>query len=386
MVVDDNAVIRDILKLSLEHYKHRVTQACDGKEAIELMLAQPPDLILLDIMMPNMNGFEVLEFMSTDPELSNIPVIVISSDDQIDSTVRCIQLGAEDYLVKPPNQILLQTRVNSCLRKKFSRDKEKAHQAAMQQMYEAVKVANSAKTEFMVMAAQELRNPVAQIASTNVLFNRVGNLNSTQELLLEKINFSLESIQGLIADLDVVSRLDTDNTNFHLESLNLAELVQDVVNSLSDDLNLRGHKVEVNIPEELPTILADRESMNQVLTNLFGNAIKYTPDCGEIAATAVYEPKHQFVYITIQDTGLGIKPEEQKQIFSKFFRSSNSQVRVRPGTGLGLYITKSLVEKQNGRIWFQSKYGEGTEFHFTLPISTEQVEAEPVREMALMPE
>lgn len=371
LVVDDNAVIRQILKLALEQNQHHVTLATDGQEAIELMEKHYFDLILLDIMMPKMNGFQVLEHMAKVPELAQIPVIVISADSQIDNAIRCIQLGAEDYLVKPPNQTLLRTRVNASLRKKFLHDQEQAHQAEMERMFEAIKAANQAKTEFIAMAAHELRNPLSQISTTNSLLSRVGDLNPKQTQLLEKVNFSLERMKALIVDLDDISRLETGNIRLALQPLNLQELIYKIAESLHHDVMARNHSLILNVPADLPLVCADRERMIQVLTNLMGNALKYTPDGGQITVTAVYQSLQNQVHVTVRDTGLGIQADEQKQIFTKFFRSGDTEVRARPGTGLGLYITKSLVEMQNGRIWFDSKYGRGTQFHFTLVVANE---------------
>jgi two-component system phosphate regulon sensor histidine kinase PhoR len=308
---------------------------------------------------------------------------VVSADSQIDSAIRCIQLGAEDYLVKPPNQTLLRTRVNTSLRKKFLHDQEQAHQAEMERMYEAVKAANAAKTEFIAMAAHELRNPIAQIATTNHLLSRVGSLNEQQEQLLGKINFSLERMKALIVDLDDISRLETGNIRLVLKPLDLRQLILKIAESVEHDLNEHQHTLDINIAEDLPFTLADRERMIQVLTNLLSNAIKYTPYGGEIMITAVHEKQHKAVHITIQDTGLGIHADEQQRVFSKFFRSEDSDVRDRPGTGLGLYITKSLIEKQSGHIWFDSRYGEGTAFHFTLPVASEIQEDGAERETAV---
>ncbi len=383
LIVDDNVVIQQIMKLALEQNGHHVTLASDGQEAIELMHAHFFDLILLDIMMPKMTGFQVLEYMAKKPELAAIPVIVVSADPQIDSAIRCIQLGAEDYLMKPPNQTLLRTRVNTSLRKKFLHDQQQAHQAEMEQMYEAVKAANAAKTEFIAMAAHELRNPIAQIATTNHLLSRVGPLNDKQEQLLEKINFSLERMKALIVDLDDISRLETDNIRLELKQLDLKQLTLKIAESVEHDLREHKHSLDINISEDLPAAWADRERMIQVLINLLGNAIKYTPDGGEIMITAVHEKQHQAIHVTIQDTGLGIQANEQPRVFSKFFRSEDSEVRDRPGTGLGLYITKSLIEKQNGRIWFDSKYGEGTAFHFTLSVAPKVPEDEMGMETAV---
>ncbi len=383
LVVDDNPVIRQIMKLALEQNQHHVTQASDGREAMDLMRAHFFDLILLDIMMPNMTGFQVLEQMVKDPDLATIPVIVVSADSQIDSAIRCIELGAEDYLVKPPNQTLLRTRVNTSLRKKFLHDQEQAHQARIEQMLEAVKTANMAKTEFIAMAAHELRNPIAQISTTNHLLSRVGTLNDSQMELLDKVNFSLEQMQALLVDLDDISRLEAGNIRLQPKGVDLGELILKTAESIEHDYRQRGHTLDINIQENLPLAFADRERMIQVFTNLLSNAIKYTPNGGKIFITAVHEKQRQTIHVTIQDTGLGIHADEQKQIFSKFFRSEDSDVRDRPGTGLGLYITKSLIEKQNGRIWFDSQYGEGTTFHFILPTAPDKLEKEAPLETAV---
>lgn len=383
LVVDDNAVIRQIMMRALEQNEHCVTLAKNGKAALEYMRQGNIDLVLLDIMMPEMNGFEVLEAMAKEPDLVAIPVIVISGDSQLDSAIRCIELGAEDYLVKPPNQTLLRTRVNASLRKKFLHDQEQEHQKEMEQMYEVVKAANLAKTEFIAMAAHELRNPISHISMTNTLFSRVGELNEKQEQLLDTVNFSLERMQSLIVDLDGISRLEMGKIRVEIAPLNLRQLILKIVNSFENDLAARNHSILVNMPDELTHVQADRERMIQILTNLVSNAIKYTPDSGKIFVSAVAQPEDQTVQVTIQDTGLGIAPEEQKQIFSKFFRSGDSKVRARPGTGLGLYITKSLIEMQNGRIWFESSYGEGTAFYFTLPTVVNEVASEQVLETAV---
>ena len=293
LVVDDNPVIRQIMKLALEQNNHHVTLASDGQEAIELMHIHFFDLILLDIMMPKMTGFEVLEYMAKEPELAKIPVIVVSADSQLDNAIRCIQLGAEDYLVKPPNHTLLNTRVDTSLRRKFLHDQEQAHQAEIEQMYEAVKEANMAKTEFIGMAAHELRNPIAQISTTSYLLSRLGPLNDKQMQLLDKISFSLERMQALIVDLDDISRLETGNIRLNLGTLDLRELIGKIVESFEHDLMVENHELNIRMPDDLPPIWADRGRMIQVLTNLLRNALKYTPDGGEISLTAVHNQTDQ---------------------------------------------------------------------------------------------
>ena len=201
--------------------------------------------------------------------------------------------------------------------------------------------------------------------------------------LLDKISFSLERMQALIVDLDDISRLETGNIRLNLGTLDLRELIGKIVESFEHDLMVENHELNIRMPDDLPPIWADRGRMIQVLTNLLRNALKYTPDGGEISLTAVHNRQHHTIDMTIQDTGLGIHPDEQKKIFSKYFRSEESDIQARPGTGLGLYITKALIEMQNGRIWFESKYGEGTAFYVTMPIANEEAEAARERDTAV---
>lgn len=160
---------------------------------------------------------------------------------------------------------------------------------------------------------------------------------------------------------------------FEMSPFDLQLVVKDVVGSLREAMEARQQTHEMNLQPQLPEVYADRTRIGQVLTNLVSNAHKYTPDRGRI--TVQVNQYNGFARVDVIDTGIGIKEEEQKQLFSQFFRSEDTAVRTQAGWGLGLSIVKMMVEAQGGQINFQSEYGKGSTFSFTIPLATGQISA-----------
>jgi signal transduction histidine kinase len=180
----------------------------------------------------------------------------------------------------------------------------------------------------------------------------------------------------LVSDLADVSRIETGRMRLDFNTVALDGLVNDVVRSSQAQIDEKSQVLVVNLPGNLPLIWADSSRLVQVLANLVSNANKYTPDGGTISITAMqvtneWDPQGapEVIRVDVKDSGYGISPEEQSRIFQKFFRSEDQQIRESPGTGLGLNITRYLVEMQGGRIWFSSVIGEGTTFSFTVPVT-----------------
>jgi signal transduction histidine kinase len=156
----------------------------------------------------------------------------------------------------------------------------------------------------------------------------------------------------------------------------MADIAENVVRSTRRQIDDKKQTIEIQLPEDLPQIWADRTRLEQILINLVSNANKYTQESGTISIIAEKSPNQwdpqgppEVVHIQVKDNGIGMTPEDQKKIFMKFFRSEDDQARKSPGTGLGLNITKSLTEMQGGKIWFESEFRKGTTFHFTIPVS-----------------
>ncbi|NTU79206.1 MAG: hybrid sensor histidine kinase/response regulator [Chloroflexales bacterium] len=361
LVVDDVPTNRLVLERQLVRLGHRVVLAEDGREAIELLRAQPVDLIMLDIMMPVMNGFEALAVMKADPALRHLPVVVVSALDDIASIARCVTLGAEDFLFKPVERVLLEARVESCLERKRLHDSEQA-------AYAAAEAANRAKGAFVSMVSHELKNPLTGIAGYTdmLLLETVGPLNELQGECMRAVRNLAGLMKTLLADLTDISQIESGHLHLAPAPTSLGVAVEAACDSVRKLIADKQHRLSVDLPANLPHIVADEVRLVQILTNLLSNAIKYTSAPGTITLSA-RRADANLIQVAVRDSGIGIPAAEQGRIFEPFFRSSEARIGAEPGTGLGLNITRHLVKLQGGQIWFESASGEGTTFFFTLP-------------------
>src|SRR5215208_6748333 len=246
------------------------------------------------------------------------------------------------------------------------------------QLYDEVQRANDAKSDFVSFVAHELKNPMTSIKgySEFLAAGSVGGINEMQANFLGTIRSNVERMSALVSDLNDNAKIEAGRLRLDFKPAAVKEIVDDVVRSTKRQVDDKRQNVELQLPPELPPVWADRLRVGQVLTNLVSNAHKYTPEGGKIfvgaeATSHQWDPQgaRRVVHLWVKDNGIGISFEDQARIFQKFFRSDDSKAREAPGTGLGLNITKSLVEMQGGQIWFDSEFRKGTTFHFTVPIA-----------------
>lgn len=231
--------------------------------------------------------------------------------------------------------------------------------------------ANKSKSEFVSIVSHELKLPMTSIKgySDLMLSGATGELNENQTNFLTTIRNNVNRMATLVSDLADISRIETGNLRLEPRSVPVWDVIDEVVTLTRTQVEQKKQTVSLNIPEGLPTAWCDRNRLAQVLTNLISNANKYTPEGGVVNVYAAQVDG--MIEIKVQDNGLGMTPEDQEKLFSKFFRSADDKVREAPGTGLGLSITKNLVEMQGGKIWFESEYRKGTTFYFTTPVASQ---------------
>ena len=246
------------------------------------------------------------------------------------------------------------------------------------QLYDLVQQANNAKSEFVSFVAHELKNPMTSIKGYTELLaaGSVGAINEMQTNFLQTIRSNVERMSVLVSDLNDNAKIEANTLRLDFKPVDVPEVLDQALKSTKRQMDDKKQTVDTQIAEELPHIWADDVRVGQVLTNLVSNAHKYTPEGGKIIVGAEstanqWDPEgaKQVVHLWVKDNGIGISIDDQAKIFQKFFRSDDSKAREAPGTGLGLNITKSLVEMQGGRIWFESEYRQGTTFHFTVPVA-----------------
>jgi signal transduction histidine kinase len=244
-------------------------------------------------------------------------------------------------------------------------------------LYSEVQAANQAKNDFISFVSHELKTPMTSIRGYTDLLTSgiVGSINENQANFLSTIRSNVDRMATLVSDLTDVSRIEAGRVRLDFESVPASDVVSEVSRSISTQIEEKEQTLEITIPENLPPMWGDRTRLVQILTNLITNAHKYSPARGKITVTAeetmqaTAQGTSRAIHLVVQDNGYGISTENQKNIFQKFYRSDDPNIRDTPGTGLGLNISKQLIEMLGGQIWFESEYRSGSSFHITVPIA-----------------
>lgn len=362
LVVDDDEANRDILKRHLERQGYTADQAASGSDAIAKLRNHPFDAVLLDLVMPEMNGLEVLKILKQDHHLTNVPVLVISASDELVSVAESIKSGAEDYLFKPFDPILLHARLSATLDRKRLRDQEQMRRAELEQVTQALKRSNEDLQRFAYAASHDLQAPIRTITSyLQLLERRMGErLNEDEREMMSFTRDAAKRMSTLIHDLLLYSQASTHRRT--LESVDCGALLQSLVNDLKATVEESRAKI---VWDSLPTVQAEWTSMRQLFQNLVGNAIKYRGDQPPLVQIAAVREGGSWVF-SVKDNGLGIAPEYKLRIFEMFQRLHGEEL---PGSGIGLAMCQRIVDRFGGKIWVESELGEGSQFYFTIPIN-----------------
>lgn len=232
----------------------------------------------------------------------------------------------------------------------------------------AAELADRMKTEFVATASHELRTPLTSISGyiDLLMLNTLGPLTEQQRQFLSVVKNNIERLNAILNDLLDVSRIESGKVRLQRKPINLDEVIQSTVMAIHQQWSSKQISLALDVPDDLPPVIADPERMRQIVTNLISNAYKYTRDGGRI--DVVVSNGGDSVTLAVKDSGVGIAADDQKHIFTRFFRSENPLKEQAGGTGLGLNITKSLVELHGGKIWFDSEEGRGTTFTVQLPV------------------
>ncbi len=358
MIVDDTPANIEILSESLGD-EYELFFATSGADALELIRADKPDLILLDIMMPGMDGYELCSILKGDASTRNIPIIFVTAMIGEEEEIKGLELGAIDYLTKPISPHIVRARVKNHLELKRYRDLLETLASA----------ADRAKKEFLRSVSHELRTPLTPIIGmTDLVLDTEQDDNKRKYLTM--VQKSALRLLGTVEDLIETSRLEgegsaPDNAPFMLKSF------FDTV-SMEARTQAAGKGLEFRflLDPALPgAIVSDQGMLHKVLSMLLSNAVKFTP-AGEVALEVrqqevAGEPMLQF---SVSDTGIGIEQEDLERIFSDFTQSDGSITRSFPGLGLGLTLARRMTELMDGSIWAESAPGGGSIFQVQIPL------------------
>jgi two-component system sensor histidine kinase/response regulator len=371
LVVDDEKEIRDFLFKALSRIAgFNVELAENGEEALKKIDKENFDLVLTDLKMPDKDGLQLVsEIAKSKPE---ILTVLMTGHGTIDSALEAMKRGASDYLTKPLNLEEMFVRLQKVLEEKqrFVRLKDFATQ--LEKANQELKRIDEMKSEFVSVASHELRTPLAAIknAVQLILQGKTGEINENQKKFLSMADRNISRLTNILNDLLNLSRIESGKIEMKIEELDPRALIEFILSSLKPQADGKSIQLKMEIEKKLPSVYGDREKVEQILTNLVGNAIKFTPEGGEISVSA--QPSLRGgnkLAISVRDVGIGISEDQQEKIFEKFHQVEGSLHRSVSGTGLGLAITKGLVETHHGEIWVESEIGKGSTFTFTLPIS-----------------
>ncbi|MGQ4648478.1 response regulator [Lyngbya aestuarii] len=355
LIVDDSSDNLFLVQTILEEEGYEISLAEDGRVALEQIDKSPPDLVLLDVMMPGMDGFEVTKRIRENPQLSFIPILLITAYDQ-PSVVQGLDTGADDFIRKPVEVEELLARVRSLLRLKHSVD-ERDHIARQRE-------------DFVSRLTHDLRTPLVAADRMLTLFQQ-GALGEMSPPMQEAIVTMARSNRNLLAMANTlleVYRYEAGRKNLCFSTIDVQEIAKEVVQELSPLAMEKSLSLTYDNQENVDSkIVGDRLEIHRVFTNLVGNAIKFT-DAGSVtihlSQTPVdAQPNDSWLVIEVKDTGPGISPEEQKMLFERFRQGSHK----RSGSGLGLHLSKRIIETHQGTIELKSDLGQGSLFIIRFP-------------------
>ncbi len=345
LLVDDNADMRDYVARLLRT-RWAVDVAPDGAHALQIARSRPPDLVVTDVMMPGLDGVELLRALRADRRTRLVPIILLSARAGEVPRVEGIEAGADDYLVKPFTARELVARVGT-------------HMALARARREALELRDA----FVGLVSHELRTPVTTIYGLTQLWSRPGMPAGRRDELMADVASEAERMRLLVEDLLALARVDGGELELPDEPVMLGHLIRRTLALEAE--RWPHHAFECDAPANLPPVGGDAVYLEQVVRNLLTNAAKYSPEGSRIDVVA--EATDTEARVRILDQGIGIRDGDADRLFQMFYRSPETAGQV-GGAGIGLYVCRRLVQTMGGRVWALPRDGGGSEFGFSVPV------------------
>lgn len=354
LVADDDDNMRLLTRESLEQAGFHVEEAEDGAQALSAVDLLQPDIVLLDVMMPQLDGFSVCRQLRTRPGGKHMPVLMVTGLDDSESINRGYDAGATDFISKPIKWTTLAYHVRYMLR-------------AASAMVDLEK-SNRVKDEFLGVMSHELRTPLNIIMGYTALIKDGAfgaEMNPEQQKALEIIVKQSDSLLGMINSIMEATKIESGASLLQIDDLSLVEFF-DNLKSISVSPAHKEIALNWNYPTDLPPMRTDGEKLRHIVMNLINNAIKFTEQ-GSVTISVRVAQSEQ-LEVQVSDTGIGIAPELLPAIFDKFRQLDGSQTRDYGGVGLGLHIVKVFTNMLGGKIDVDSKPGHGSTFKLSFPL------------------
>ncbi len=362
LIVDDVMSNVLLLKVLLTNEKFKIATASNGQQALDQIAQDRPDLVLLDVMMPGLSGFEVAEKMKDDPNMADIPIIFLTALNSTADIVKGFQVGANDFISKPFNKEELIIRV-------MHQISLVAAKRTILERTDELRRTIAGRDKLYSVIAHDLRSPMGSIKM--VLNMLILNLTSEQigeenHELLTMANQTTEDVFALLDNLLKWTKSQIGKLNVVYQDIDVVSMIDGVIDIFSMVAGLKKITIRRDIPYDKLNVHADIDMMKTVVRNLISNAIKFSVEGSEVIVKLAEEDG--MAVISVQDHGCGISEEGQKKLLHTDTHFSTFGTNNEEGSGLGLLLCQDFVEKNGGKLWFTSVEKEGSVFFFSVPM------------------
>ncbi len=370
LVVDDEEAIREMVSKIINLIGHEAVTAGNGKEALEMLKNQSFSIMITDIKMPEIDGFELMKAVRD--QFPGTSIICMTAHGGSYTYTDVVAVGAADYITKPFSIDEMRAKLNRVIREKDLITDLTQKSTELGRVNEELKRLDHLKSTFISSVSHELRTPLTVIKEfiSLMLEGHVGPLTDDQREYLGIANKNIIRLTNLIETLLDFSRIESGKgLKLRFEPTRLTELVEDAVMTFSQQLEERRIALENRLDPDTPLALADRNRLVEVFINLIGNGIKFTPPGGKITIDSKgLTEKRDYLKIVVADTGVGISSEDLPKVFDRFYQGTRTQSGLVTGTGLGLAISKEIIEAHQGSIQAENRSEGGASFVFTVPV------------------
>ena len=371
MIIDDEDRNIKLLKAILMTERYQVFGFNSGRQALDEFDEVRPDLILLDIMMPDLDGYEVCRQIKANAQRQMIPIVMVTALKDRESQAKAQDAGADDFLNKPVNATELRTRIRSLLRIKTYHDELAQRYAEIAAQNQRLQELERTKDGLTHMVIHDMRNPLTAIlGNLQVALLDQTRLSPKQQQLLKHSVLYCSNLEGMIRSLLDINRLEEGKVPIQCGYTDIATIAQRTIDQLQGRASEKQITIDLTTPPSAMRVKVDQGLIQRVMANLLDNAIQHTPEEGQVRVKIEYQEEGNTWRFSVADTGQGLAPEFHTKIFDKFKRATlPKQARKRAGYGLGLAFCKMAVEAHQGHIWVESPGVDcGATFHFEIPL------------------
>ena len=370
LIVDDEEVNVRLIKGMLAPENYNLISAFSGPEALSMLASNHPDLIMLDVMMPEMDGFETCRKIKQDKKTKIIPVLMVTALSEKEHRLKALDCGADDFLSKPVDKTELKIRVKSLVRiKKYHNELDERYKEIEKKNVQLQEL-EEFKDSLLHMIVHDLKNPLFAISGNiELLLLDKENFSEAQGIAAENCLSSCKNLSDMIEQLLDINKLENKKLQLEKEMTDLVSLIDDTLNQLLKRAEEKQISINFINPNGNATISIDSRLIRRVISNLVDNGIRHTPKGGRIEIVSELQKSKNNLCFSVRDSGTGLNPAYHQKIFDKFEQVDLKNKGISVGTaGLGLAFCKLAVEAHGGEIWVESEgEGRGSTFRFTIP-------------------